>query len=213
VFDAIKRIRLMYAALKQHTINDPTGILPKIEETIDGIVVKINTAYLIDETEAELKCVQLIEAIGPLKDFLKYYCKQNGVHFDPESVLDIENGGHLEAAIIHDLWNHVKHGNLNRPPRCGFVPKIANVRSFLDGKPGDTVTMRFSFDQTKRGAAAVSFDPSRKPVELTGPHITVEADVIDESNVKRHDFRDIYTKAVEQWEAAFEAAGITISTT
>ena len=60
----------------------------------------------------------IIANIACLKDHLKVWCHRNGKTHDYEKLINTNK----DVALIHDLWNIDKHGELNRPPRSGVPP-------------------------------------------------------------------------------------------
>ena len=68
-----------------------------------------------------------------LKDALKGESATIGV-----SAADIERAvtDEPDLTLLADLANLDKHGNLNRAPRSGHVPKIVSVSGITDATPG-----------------------------------------------------------------------------
>src|SRR3954464_8134261 len=67
----------------------------------------------------------IIANIACLKDHLKVWCHRNGKTHDYEKLINTNK----DVALIHDLWNIDKHGELNRPPRSGVPPKTSESQS------------------------------------------------------------------------------------
>ncbi len=115
------RIRRMHHALGQLENSDLSSITCERGVTADGYCY-VEVDFSKGTTEEGLANLvgSVIANIASIKDHLRLWCKKNGRSFDGEVLINTNR----DVAIIHDLWNLDKHGQLDHTPRSGHSPEF-----------------------------------------------------------------------------------------
>jgi hypothetical protein len=193
--DKIGRLKASTATLRK---SDQDCIVRSVKETETGRFECITFGF--DNACALNDIHSLIANIASLKDHLKVWCKQNGITFDAEKVINRSR----DAAIIHDLWNIEKHGKLDNPPRSGFMPRIGPISLELANPDGTSDSILRIFTNSYGGA---DFTNS-KGEKLVA---RIRANVLNGKNSELGDILEICESAISQWTEAYQAAGVPVS--
>jgi hypothetical protein len=144
----------------------------------------------------------LLGAIGSIKDNLKWWCIDNSVKFEGETVLK----NCKDCAIIHDLWNIDKHGRLDRKARSGYAelkfekPSMAlNISAGTDANSG----VLFTHDLRSGKMEVLTEGSGRADLKLS-------ANVFN-GKVLLGELSDIARRALEGWKKELLRAGAIIS--
>lgn len=132
-----QKLEQLYAALAEMNVTDKlSSIRPTTKTAGNRCVISIDFTMGTNRATAENRASLLINNIACLKDHLKLWCKRNGKPFTGDQLID----SNRDVAIIHDLWNLDKHGELSRPPRSGLSPQLLQpARTGLTFKGGGPV--------------------------------------------------------------------------
>lgn len=114
------RIRQMHAALNAISSDELEGIRAEIGVVDGGVYAELDFNKDSDEAELANQADLLIQNIASIKDHLKVWCKKYGANFGGDDLIDSNRA----VALVHDLWNTSKHGELNRPPRSGITVTV-----------------------------------------------------------------------------------------
>ncbi|MBC7834200.1 MAG: hypothetical protein H7Y88_03755 [Phycisphaerales bacterium] len=134
---------------------------------------------------------QVIACVASLKDHFRVWCAANGVVLEGESLIN----GDRNVAIVHDLWNRDKHGELTRS-RSGLWPELIHV--------GRGVIMRGT-----TGAAGVSISLTTGTLHSTGDVFAgIDGIVVGKDGKKYGSVLTTIERAVESWEHLLTAAGV-----
>ena len=109
------------AAFGQLAESDFAKIVVKRQEGAFQQSIFVSFSEGASQSELQNAVTLLVANIASLKDHLKKWCRRNSSPFDAERFLNSSR----EAAIVHDLWNSDKHGGLDRAPRSGVTPSVA----------------------------------------------------------------------------------------
>lgn len=186
-------------ALGQLAEKDFSKIIVQREESHSRRSVFVSFSDGPTQSELQNSVTILVANIASLKDHLKKWCRQNSSNFDAEAVLTHCH----EAALVHDLWNSDKHGGLDRPPRSGLTPKVADLQKALVLSSG-----------TAAGSGAFfTMDPRTGKTEIGGSEggsvaHKITGRVVDEHGNHLGELEDICEKALEAWVEAMKSAGL-----
>jgi len=145
----------------------------------------------------------LIANIACMKDHLKVWCSKNSKPFDGDNLVKSDKN----VALVHDLWNTDKHGELDRAPRSGHYPKLQGLSQVLNLSTG-----------TSAGSSALfTFDPQMGEMIIRthgggSAKLVIRGQVVDEHGALLGQFADICEKATSSWEQALNRAGVTVPT-
>lgn len=173
----------------------PTNVLA------DGqtqFIARVSTGA--DEAELNNKADLLLVSIYSLKENLKVWCKDKGIPFNGENLINTYKD---DVALVHDLHNVRKHGKLNRPPRSGRTPELKILGEAVPLiKYGTTITMNLREDGTMSASIA---NPDGSPAD-----ISLNARIFDEAGNNLGDFVKICDKAIELWTKELRNAGVPV---
>lgn len=198
------RVRQMHAALGRLATEDLSSVVTRSGTTNDGWnYFSVDFSDGVADTDLMDKAEKLVENIARLKDHLKVWCKEHGIPFDGDSVIDSTTA----TKLVHDLWNTQKHAVLNTgkyPTRSGVKPRLANMRR----------SARLSTGGAGPSSVFMTFDRTGKPiVGATGggkAELVVVGDVVDETGARIGDFGETCEAAVVRWEQALSAVGVPL---
>ncbi|MBL7066623.1 MAG: hypothetical protein ISS29_02020 [Candidatus Marinimicrobia bacterium] len=196
-----RRFRQMYLATHGMTEGDMSKvIIQKITgEHVSGCQTEFSTGQSMDALH---NCISLLIAnIASLKDHLKAWCSKNGMEFRGEELVN----SNTDVSIVHDLWNIDKHLSLNKPPRSGFTPHIANLKQ----------NMVLTTGSNKGDSIGMTIDPITGKMKIStigggSASVVITADVIDENEKSHGDLLQICKGAIDAWEKMFWECGITM---
>lgn len=196
-----RRVRQMHASLANLRTGDVSGITPKFETTSDGFRAEIDFSGDLSEEEILNSVESLINNVACLKDHFNKWCDAQGRVRTGDKLINANR----DVALIHDLWNTQKHAVLERDPRSGVRPQLANVKRVVTLGTG-----------TAAGhGTTLSWDPRtgemRSSVSGCGSvEVSITADIVDESGVKLGGLSEICERAVLAWENELKNAGVAI---
>lgn len=123
------------------------------------------------------------------------WCDRNGKPFAGDTLIN----SNRDVAIVHDLWNLDKHGELNRRSRSGLSPRLREAAQS---------EMVWKGQEDKQ--ATVTIPGFGGPIQAKdGAALRVVATVVDKDGIFLGDLEDICEKAVAAWEAEFKKVGLT----
>jgi hypothetical protein len=196
-----RRIRQMHAALEALEEQDFSSITLQRGTTAQGQYCKVDFAQGTTESGLANIASLIIANIACMKDHLRVWCTKSSSKFDGEDLINTNR----DVAIIHDLWNVEKHGQLNRTPRSGHCPRVQNL----------TRSLRISTGTSAGSSAVLMFNlQTGKPEVRTegggSASLVISGDVVDENGVRLGDFETICESATAAWEEALKRAGVQI---
>lgn len=196
-----RKIRQMHAALEDLATDDLSSIQPRITSSDAHVCASVDFNENSDPIALYNAASLLVANIASLKDYLKVWCKRQGVPFHGDALIN----GNRAVALIHDLWNTDKHAELNSPPRSGHKPILKDVRTAL----------RISTGTTPGSGAFFSMDP-RTGKMTTGAsgggkvQLALVAQIVDETGSVLGDFAETCEEAVNAWSIALTAVGVQL---
>jgi len=137
---------------------------------------------------------------GSLND-RRLWCEKNGRSLEGEVLINTNK----DVAIIHDLWNLDKHGQLDRTSRSSHYPRIQGLTRYLNVSTG-----------TAPGSyALVTFHPRTGEMRTGTPDggaakLVINGDVVDEHGTQLADFATICKSATVAWEKTLIRAGVSL---
>jgi hypothetical protein len=140
----------------------------------------------------------LVNNIACLKDHLHAWCNKNGKPRTGDHLID----SNRDVAIIHDLWNLDKHGELDRPSRSGLSPRFQ--------QPAHTTLERKITNSEETLIVAISICNGGRVQPFEGTNAKITATVVDSDGNTLGDLDSICLRAVAAWEAEFVKAGLKI---
>jgi hypothetical protein len=155
----------------------------------------------VDEDDLLNSIHMLVGNTASLKDHLKQWCDANGARFLGDELI----ANNKDVALIHDLWNTDKHGELDRKPRSGHHPVIRNIRK----------TLRLTSGAEPNSVVGITFSPDGTPniISSKGASAThaITGVVFDrDTGQPIGDFLHICESAIEAWWQVLIGAGIEI---
>lgn len=195
-----EKTRQMHAALGNIVENDLSKII--VHKEISDSSRNTWVRFSEGTTEAELQntITLIVSNIASLKDHLKKWCQTNNVSFQGESLIR----SNRDVALVHDLWNSDKHGGLDRQPRSGIYPKIANLNKVLSMNSGTIPGSVTYFTMDPKTGEIVTGSSGSGKIEHK-----IIADVVDEQGTRVGDFEEICFNAASAWEALMIGSGVT----
>jgi hypothetical protein len=200
MFDLMDRkIRQMHAALRALGSVDLSAITVEVTKIEGDTYTSVDFNRNSDPIKLANAAGQLVENIASIKDHLKYWCVDNHIKFTGEDLIN----SNRSVALIHDLWNVNKHARLNRPPRSGITPKLANIETALSISAG-----------TEDGSAAIfSMDPLTGVMEheTSGDgsiQLVLCAEIVDDKGKLQGYFTQICSEAIDAWMTEMSKAGV-----
>ena len=193
-----RKLRQMYAALANLSTEDLTVIRPKITETYGYHYTEVNFNQQSDEIALTNAASLLVANIASLKDHLKVWCKQKGVTFQGDALINNNEA----VALVHDLWNVDKHAELNSPPRSGITPRLQNIQTALTITAGTSVGSGAFFSMDPLTGKITTGTSGEGSVQLA-----LTAQIVDAAGTVIADFTETCTEAMDAWATAFQTAG------
>lgn len=197
------RLRQMYRALEVMSAGDPLSVVPVWSEDSTGYSVSIDPNADVTDAELMTYAESLVSNIARLKDHLKVWCAQRSIQ--PAMTGDHLINSNLNVALVHDMWNIHKHGQLNSAPRSGHHPKIANLRKCFQLSSGEEGNSMVAFFLNPMTGNMEVFQQGGGAAALI-----VDGEVVDENGVSLGSLLDICQDAVQQWENLLRSAGVPI---
>ena len=195
------RIRQMHSSLSGMATADLSTVVVRQGVDAQGRFYSgVDFSDGVPDTQAMNMAEKLIENIARIKDHLRVWCTQNHQPFSGDAVIR----GNRSVALVHDLWNTQKHAELNRLPRSGVKPNLADVER----------SMRLTTGGSGPSTVMMTFDRSGKPVVASSGggrgELVVDGDIVDEDGTRIGGLIDICTDAVIAWERALTEAGVAV---
>ena len=198
MFDKLDRkIRQMHAALAGLATDNLSTIQPEITVAYGHRYTRIDFNRNRDPIALANAASLLIANIASIKDYLKVWCRERNVPFEGDVLIN----SNRSVALIHDLWNMDKHGELNMP-RSGHKPHLTDIQTSLQLTCGT-------------GGAFLFVDPNTGKI-TTGAgdggavELVLDAKIADEAGNVLGDFTKTCIEAVEAWSNALSAAGVPL---
>jgi hypothetical protein len=198
-----QKIGQMYKALDEMQITEKlSSIKADFKNTAGrGGSFSMDFTTGADAPTAANRASQLTANIACLKDHLKVWCARRNKPFTGDTLIDSDR----EVAIVHDLWNLDKHGELGRS-RSKLYPRLAEPpsSSLVLKAEARTPKPRFELFVPIFGGA---IGPRMRIHD--GASLRIVARVVDKDGNHLGDLEAICEKAVAAWEAEFRKAGLT----
>lgn len=169
------------------------SVVPEVVQ--GGMSVNFDSARTSSQKRNNVKL--LLGAIGPAKDHLKEWCKDNNMPFEGDNIIKNNN----DVAVVHDLWNLDKHKRLNTKPRSGFLPTLS--------KP--EISMNTSIPAGATGGVVITLSPQTGKMEVIQDGSgTVRLELnVEVFNGKKSigQLSEICSRAIDVWAAEFKRVG------
>jgi hypothetical protein len=194
-----QKLEQLYAALSEMKVTEKLASM-KPTTTVSGD----RSIHSWDFTKIEKPATvanrvsSLVNNIACLKDHLNAWCKKNGKPRTGDQLID----SNRDVAIIHDLWNLDKHGELDRPSRSGLSPRFQ--------QPAHTTLERKITNSEETLIVAISISKGGRVHPFEGTNAKITATVVDSDGNMLGDLDPICLRAVAAWEAEFIKAGLKI---
>jgi hypothetical protein len=191
------RLQRIHDALTQTGGPVATAVKPVV--TVTGNTLQFSIDFREGKSDAELAnhLGSLIAAVASVKDHLKVWCAEKGIPFGGETLINTNR----DVAIIHDLWNRDKHGELSKS-RSGLFPSLAHILRgavLKTPKGGGHVAIRLN--PVSLDFATVDGDPA---------HVETDAIVVDAQGATIGSLLQIAERAIRAWEIAVTDAGVPL---
>ncbi len=191
-----QKLQQMYAALRELKVTNKVPLKPTMKRVGNRFAATIDFTKVTDDATAANRVSLLLNNIACLKDHLKVWCKKNGKPFTGDDLINHNK----DVAIIHDLCNLEKHGELKRS-RSGLWPKFARPpRTSLMFKGGPEPAS-VTIPMFQSGVIQATGDASFR----------ISTSVVDKGEKNLGDLEDIALRAVAAWEAEFVKAGMKLT--
>lgn len=191
-----QKVEQMYKALEAMEVTEKlTSVRPELKRAGTSFAVSFDFKKGTDTATAANRVSQLLANIACLKDHLKVWCDKNNKPFAGDVLID----SNRDVAIVHDLWNLDKHGELKRS-RSGLFPRFLH--------PPHT-SMVFKGEAGKQPMLQIPVFGGPMQVK-DGASLRITASVIDKDGNPLGDFENICEKAVNAWEAEFKKVGLPL---
>jgi hypothetical protein len=196
-----RKLRQMHAALGSLSSDDLSAVEPVVQHDNGRFYTAVDFNAGSDDIALANSVSLLITNIASLKDHLKAWCKQRGIPFDGEKLID----NNRSVALVHDLWNIDKHATLDRAPRSGVVPRITNLRKVLNVSAGTTAGAFASYSMDPRTGKVTTSASGGGSVKLA-----VVGSIVDENGANLGDFTQVCVEAADAWSSALKSAGVPL---
>ncbi len=201
-----ERIRRVHHALGQSVRDDISSIRGQHLTEGDRFLFRVDFSQGRTKEDLDTVAFNLIHSIASIKDHLKNWCRANGQEFRGEALVDTNR----DVALVHDLWNLDKHGNLNRPPRSGCKPQLKDLAQALE-------TRGTSEDVSPDSSVSITYDLSTGALTQVSSdggiaELVVNGTVQDEHGTDLGQLQSICRKALKAWEAELASLGLEVPT-
>jgi hypothetical protein len=201
--DLSKRIRRVYAA-----IDDVSGTLP--ENAAPPAILGVGTnLHIVQDFSAgrtsdhmEKDAFTVINEIMGIRDRARAWMKTHGKGPD---LVDAFLKSHRNAAVVHDLANSDKHGQIARHTVSGLQPQLENVHRAVT-LTRDPITGKYA----KEGSVVQVMNIETGEVEnmpSENTEIVLTGEIIDSSGALIDHLHDTLFWALREWEVFLTAEG------
>jgi len=195
------KVRQMHAALDGLSSADLSAISVHIGESENCYYTHVDFNEGTDDAGLANAASLLIAKIASIKDHLKVWCKQQGVPFEGDKLIN----SNRSVALVHDLWNVDKHAELRDPPRSGHIPKLIDHRRVLKLSSGAGAGSGSFFSMDPRTGKVTTGTTGGGSVALA-----LVAQVVDENGQSLGEFTQLCTEAIDAWKTALSNAGVPL---
>ena len=197
-----QKIGQMYKALEEMQITEKLSSMAAVFNPGRRGSFSMDFGKGADTPTAANRASQLISAIACLKDHLRMWCTKQNKPFTGDKLID----SNREVAIVHDLWNLDKHGEVDRS-RSRLYPRLAEppYSSLVLKAEARTPRPKFQLYVPIFGGAV---GPMMRI--HSGATLRIGARVVDKDGNYLGDLEAICEKAVAAWEAELKKVGLTL---
>ncbi len=201
------RIARVYAAFGEKSRLKPEDCEPVVHRTPQRLSYHQDFRGGRTQEQLEIDAATIINEIMGIRDRTKKWLiasAGNAARVDDFIKSD------MAVALVHDLANTEKHGELDRPPFSGHRPKLL---------PVDRVMANIYDPVTKTYARASQFwGPAinNQTGQLankggsTGMEVVLHCDIQDESGNKIGELNKVLADAIHSWEQFLKSLGLTL---
>jgi len=190
-----QKVEQMYKALEAMEVTEKlASVKPEFRCEGTSFAVRFDFKSGTDTATAANRVSQLLANIACLKDHLKVWCDKNGKPFAGDALIN----SNRDVAIVHDLWNLDKHGELKKS-RSGLFPHFLHP-------PHTSIVLKGGAGKQPMLQIPVFGGPMQVK---DGASLRISASVIDKDGNALGDFENICEKAVDAWETEFKKVGLT----
>ena len=196
-----RRLSQMLEAFGEIKNPDIEGVEDQRGYTPEGKrFVKWDAGYGYSEEGLANAASLIIAKIASLKDHFKIWCRNNHRNFDGDTLINSDK----DIAIVHDLWNADKHGELTHS-RSGHYPWLDTLSRHVEMTTGDQAgsSAGFTLDSVTGTPKAILSPGGSANIVITGK-------VLDKSGRTIGDFAQICQRAAASWEDHLRKAGVAI---
>lgn len=201
------RIERVNAAFNERSALSPEGIEPGLRSDERG------TSFFQDfrggrsATQLDSDAAHILNEIMGIRDRAKKWFASKGD--DPRAV-DAFVKSELAVALVHDLANTDKHGQLDRPPFSGYRPKLVKVDR--------TMTLKYDPSTGTYAASGQYTGPTfnfragqvRGQGTSFGMEVVLSSDIHDESGNKIGELQRVLPDAIYKWELFLTSNGLAL---
>lgn len=183
---------------RNQQLTAPNSTTTRLKDGQSQVTTKVSTGA--DKVDLNNQADLVLGSIYSLKENLKIWCKNKGIPFNGDNLIDSNKN---DVALVHDLHNVRKHGKLNRRPRSGRIPKLKILGEAVPKiEYGTTIALNINPDGSISGAVA---NPDGTPAD-----ISLNARIVDQKGNNLGDFVEICNKAIDLWTIEIQNAGVPI---
>ena len=204
-----RRLRRVYVALGDKSHLKPEDAMHVRKDTTEGLLFSIDFTGGRSPEELEIDAFTIINEIMGIRDRAKAWIKANG---GQERNVDDFVRANLAPALVHDLANSDKHGQLDRPPYSGYRPVLKDV--------GRGVTLVYDPSTGKYCAQGEVVGPvfdirngeiQQGTATSSGVEVVLSGRVENEAGNEVAELQKLIPDAIYKWEQFLVAQGVTLS--
>ena len=203
-----ERLNRMYAAFDDRSQFKPEDFEPEVHGIGDQFNVSADFRGGRSADQLKIDAASVINEIMGIRDRARSWLKNTGR--DPRKVDNFVKS-ELAVALVHDLANTDKHGQLDGPPFSGCKPKLKKVNRATILKY-DPLTGTYA---TEGKFITAGFNIQTGELIGTGASSNVEvvlvSDIVDEAGNKVGELHKVLPDSIHKWEQFLSSEGLTLS--
>jgi hypothetical protein len=202
------RLKRVYAAFEDKSGFRPEDIKAEIHRSDIGLVFSQDFRGGRSQENLDADAASVINEIMGIRDRAKSWLKSRGD--DPKKVDDFIRS-ELAVALVHDLANTDKHGQLDGPPFSGHKPKVVKVDRAAT-LAYDAATGTYA---TSGQFVGPTIDTWTGQIVGAGSSSNLEvvliSDIQDEGGNKVGELQKVLPDAIYKWEQFLVSLGLVLA--
>lgn len=201
------RIERVNAAFEERTALTPEEVEPRVHSDDGRMSFYQDFRGGRSETQMISDAAHIINEIMGIRDRAKRWLTANGC--DPRQV-DRFIEAELAVALVHDLANADKHGELDRPPFSGHKPRLLKVDRVMTLKYDPSTGTYATSGQFIGPAMNVQSGEVSGTGRSSGLEVVLDSDIVDEHGAKVGELRKVLPDAIYKWEQFLTSLGLVL---